>query len=82
MTRPRPQLSPLEEQVLELVAAGLPNSLIRDKLRLSRRTLAQVLERLYRESGLHPAGERFNLSELRQRLSDWGRDYFARERGQ
>jgi DNA-binding NarL/FixJ family response regulator len=80
MTNQQPVLSPLEREVLRLVSAGLPNSLIRAQLRLSRSLMAQVLDRLYRESGLHPAQERSVPSELRERLSDWGRGYFNQTR--
>jgi DNA-binding NarL/FixJ family response regulator len=39
-TDPFPQLTPRERQVLELLAAGLPNTVIGERLRLASKTVS------------------------------------------
>jgi hypothetical protein len=82
MTREWPELTLLERQVLALVVEGRTNSFIRRRLGIGGQVQWRTLTSLYTKTGIHPPGESYTPSEVRQRLAQWGRDYFARERGQ
>lgn len=49
----RPQLSCREQQVLDLIADGLPNKLIARRLGISERTVKAHLTRIYEQLGVH-----------------------------
>ena len=52
-----PELTPREQQVLELVAEGLANREIADKLGISTRTAQKHLENLFKKVGVHDRTE-------------------------
>jgi DNA-binding CsgD family transcriptional regulator len=79
MIEQTPELTPLEKRVLLLIAERRTNVLIKERLGLSPRQYGQVLRSLYRKSGIHRSKEPFIPSEVRQRLAQWGLDYFIQE---
>ena len=52
-TEERRRMSPRQQQILELVAAGLSDKQIASKLRLSPRTIQSHLDRFFIEHGIH-----------------------------
>lgn len=53
----KPELTPREQQVLELVAEGLANREIAEKLGISTRTAQKHLENLFKKVGVHDRTE-------------------------
>lgn len=53
----KPELTPREQQVLELVAEGLANREIAEKLGMSTRTAQKHLENLFKKVGVHDRTE-------------------------
>jgi DNA-binding NarL/FixJ family response regulator len=66
-----PPLSPLERDILRLLARARTNREIQGELGLTPFTLSRVLSLLYRKSGVHPQGDPYTPQEIRARLVSW-----------
>jgi len=56
-TRPKPRITPREQQVIILIVRAVPIKEIAAELGLSRNTVAQYLAKLYAKVGVHSARE-------------------------
>jgi DNA-binding CsgD family transcriptional regulator len=76
ISRDLPEFTPLEQEVLPLIAEHRTNELIRLRLGLNDYQLARALTSIYRKTGVHRPKEAFIPSETRQALVEWALDYF------
>ena len=67
----RRRITPRQEQILELVAAGLSDKQIASRLRVSPRTVQSHLDRFFLEHGIHrrAAAVAILLAQQRDRAS-------------